>query len=98
MPISRVKDFLENELENLDNFSYKIDNDEVWKDVKEGKVLGFSIEALVEFNEIKLNIGTTFEHIQNFISEIVNNFNFIFINSFVGHSCKFIKYIFIVFR
>lgn len=28
MPISRVKDFLENELENLDNFSYKIDNDD----------------------------------------------------------------------
>lgn len=28
MSISRVKDFLENELENLDNFSYKIDNDD----------------------------------------------------------------------
>ncbi|MCT7909617.1 hypothetical protein N5915_08610 [Arcobacter lacus] len=28
MPISRVKDFLENELENLDNFSYTIDKDD----------------------------------------------------------------------
>lgn len=28
MSIIRVKDFLENELENLDNFSFKIENDE----------------------------------------------------------------------
>jgi hypothetical protein len=27
---------------------YKVDNDEVWKDVKEGKYLGFSIEGAFE--------------------------------------------------
>ena len=32
----------------------KVDNDEVWKDVKEGKIRGFSIDALLGLQEINL--------------------------------------------
>ena len=49
--------------------SYKVDNDELWKKVKNGEVNGFSIEGVFSKNIVKMSEEKTLEAIE----EIVNN-------------------------
>lgn len=42
----------------------KVDNDEVWKKAKNGEIKGFSIDALLGLQEIKLNTNTMSETVE----------------------------------
>lgn len=47
--------------------SYKVDNDEVWKQVKEGKVLGFSVEGLFGQKKVEMTKEFTEEDIKELL-------------------------------
>ena len=54
--------------------SMQVNNDEVWKDVKEGKYKGFSIEGYFQEKE-ELNKQLSEEEVLNQIKELISKFN-----------------------
>lgn len=50
-------------------------------------------ELLLFLNDIKINCDTSLEFIKSFLGDLQKNFQYIFINSFVGHMNNFIHYI-----
>ncbi len=49
----------------------KVDSDEIWQDyIKSGKVLGFSVDAFVELEEIKLNKHSNMEEQKKFLDTV----------------------------
>ena len=50
----------------------KIDNDEIWEDVKQGKYLGFSIEGFFSQKEEKLSLSEEDSEALELLSEILN--------------------------
>ena len=48
--------------------SYKVDNDEVWNQVKEGKVLGFSVEGLFGQKKVEMAKEFTEEDLKELLS------------------------------
>ena len=48
--------------------SYKVDNDEVWKQVKEGKVLGFSVEGLFGQKKVEMTKEFTEEDLKELLN------------------------------
>ena len=50
----------------------KIDNDEIWEDVKQGKYLGFSIEGFFSQKEEKLSLSEEDSEALELLNEILN--------------------------
>ena len=58
----------------------KVDNDEIWKKAKDGKIKGFSIDALLGLQEIKLNkIDMSTETSKSVIDAITEKFDAIMV-------------------
>lgn len=62
----------------------KVDNDEVWSQVKEGKIKGFSIDALLDLKPLELstnlktNIEMTEEIQKNIVTDVINGVKALF--------------------
>ena len=50
--------------------SFKVDNEQVWKMIKEGKVMGFSVEGVFEYQKINSRDEQLMRQIKQILSEI----------------------------
>ena len=50
--------------------SFKVDNEKVWKMIKEGKVMGFSVEGIFEYQKINSRDEQLMRQIKQILSEI----------------------------
>jgi len=53
--------------------SYKVDNDDLWQMVKDGQVMGFSIEGVFGRKIVEMSAEDTTELVYNKIQEVLNN-------------------------
>lgn len=50
--------------------SFKVEDDKVWADIKEGKFKGFSVEGLFEYNKVKTKESLMLETIKRILQDV----------------------------